>query len=397
MITTRTRKNSLSDGERWRREFEIPRGTTFLNHASFGPVPRAARIAVEALLRKQGRFTSDPDVDHETFSLLDQSRRMFASLTGADARRVAFAPNASYGINAVLCGLNLGKGRRVLVPANEFPAAVYAVRSMCERLGAVLIPIPCPDGSMDLDQLRILLRKRADVLVMSWVQYFNGFRNDLKGIGRLCKEHGCFFLVDVTQGAGAVPLNMRRDGVDAIACGTQKWLLGQTGGGFFSISNSPIREVRPPYAGWLGYDWGYTWGDLQRWDRPRLPDGRFWEVGTYPFYSVRLAHAGLSLITKCGIKTVFGRIQALHARLIEALASSQYRPVVIGGSRNRSGIVSFKGPRTTELHRFLMSKRIFVSLREGNIRVSPHFYNTEVEIDRLANVIHQFERSLHND
>jgi selenocysteine lyase/cysteine desulfurase len=229
---------------------------------------------------------------------------------------------------------------------------------------------------------------------MSWVQYFNGFRNDLSMIGRLCHEHGCFFLVDVTQGAGAVPLNMRRDGVDAIACGTQKWLLGQTGGGFYAISPTAVRDVRPLYAGWLGFDWGYTWGDLQRWDRPRLPDGRFWEVGTYPFYSVRLVHAGLALLTKCGIKTVFSRIQALHARLIEGLASTQYQPLQLGTKHNRSGIVSLSGPKSAELHAFLMSKNIFVSLREGNIRVSPHFYNTGPEIDRLSNAIIQFERKL---
>jgi len=392
MTMSRTQSASHIDGDRWRKEFEIPRQSTFLNHASFGPVPRTARKAVEALLRKQGRFTSDPDVDHETFSLLDESRRMFATISGANARHVAFAPNASYGLNAILHGLNLKKGSRILVPENEFPAAVYAVRSMCERIGAKQVAIPCPSGSMDLEKLRTILRRGADVLVMSWVQYFNGFRNDLAMIGRLCREHGCFFLVDVTQGAGAVPLNMRRDGVDAIACGTQKWLLGQTGGGFYAISPTSARDVKPAYGGWLGYDWGYTWGDLQRWNRPRLPDGRYWEVGTYPFYSVRLVHAGLSLLANCGIKSVFSRIQGLHARLIEGLEASQYQPLLLGTKHNRSGIVSLAGPKTADLYNFLKSKNIFVSLREGNIRVSPHFYNTGSEIDRLSNAIIQFER-----
>ena len=378
---------------RWRSEFEIPRQTTFLNHASFGPVPRTGRKAVEELLRRQGQFTSDPDVDQETFSLLESSRRMFAKLTGAEARRVAFVPNASYGLNAILSGLALKKSSRVLVPENEFPAAVYAVRQLCERSGATMVSAPCANGCLDLDRLQALLKRGADVLAMSWVQYFNGFRNDVGAISRICHEHGCFFLVDVTQGAGAVPFNMRRDGVDAIACGTQKWLLGQTGGGFFSISSSAIRAVVPPYAGWLSYDWGYTWGDLQRWNRPKLPDGRFWEVGTYPFYSVRLVHAGLSLLTQCGIGNVFARILALHARLIDSLAPSQYRPVLIGTNRNRSGIVSFSGPKSAALHRYLTTKNIYVSLREGNIRVSPHFYNTETEIDRLARAMIRFERT----
>lgn len=387
-------KRKILAGDSWRKEFEIPRRTTFLNHASFGPVPRAGRLAVEALLRRQGRFTDDPDVDRETFSMLDESRRMFACLSGSALQTVAFVPNASTGLNAILWGLKLKSGSRILVPQNEFPAAVYAVRSLCEKTGAKLVSVPSPHGSIDLDRLQALLKRGADVLVISWVQYFNGFRNDLSLLGRMCRDEGCFLLVDVTQGAGAIPLNMRRDGVDAIACGTQKWLLGQTGGGFFSISPDAIRKVEPPFASWLGYDWGYTWGDLQRWDRPNFPDGRYWELGTYPFYSVRLVHAGLSLLTKCGIKSVFSRIQTLHVRLATALEQSSYRPVPIGGKQNRSGIVSYSGPKTADLHRYLTSNSIYVSLREGNIRVSPHFYNTTAEIERLARATLRFERGL---
>ncbi len=377
---------------RWRREFQIPAGTTFLNHASFGPVARRGRKAVEALFRRQAEFKGNPDVDDETFALLGESRQMFAQLTGANSRRVAFVPNASYGLNAVLHGLALKKGDRILVPANEFPAVVYSVRNIAERLDARMIPIPCPSGMPDLDALRDELESGAAALVMSWIQYFNGYRNDISQINRLCHDRGCFLFVDVTQGAGAVPFDMKKNGADAISAGTQKWLLGQTGGGFFAVSPNPIRPVAPPYAGWLGYDWGYTWGNLQRWDRPPFHDGRFWEVGTYPFYSVRLAHAGLSILTECGIKNVYALIRGLLSRLIDGLASTEYRPIMFPDPRNQSAILSFSGPRTDDLHRYLDAKRIFVSLREGNIRVSPHFYNTEGEIDRLIRAVVQFER-----
>jgi selenocysteine lyase/cysteine desulfurase len=388
------RKSSQGSMESLRREFHIPRGTTFLNHASFGPVPRSARAAVESLFRRQGDFRGDPDVDAETFSNLADLRKMFAKLTGAHAKRVAFVPNASYGINAILNGLNLKPGERILVPANEFPAAVYAARSLCDRTGVELVSVPCSKQSMDMDHLYALIRQGAAVLLMSWIQYFNGFRYDLAPIARLCHEHGVFHLVDVTQGAGAVPLNMRREGVDAIAAGTQKWLLGQTGGGFFAVAPNPIRPVVPTYGGWLGYDWGYAWGDLQRWDRPAFNDGRFWEVGTYPFYSVRLAHAGLSILTKCGTRRAYTHILSLHARLAEGLRSTKYRIIVFPSPRNRSGIVSFTGPQTAALHKYLLANRIFVSLREGNIRVSPHFYNTMADMDRLITFVRRFEKSL---
>lgn len=376
-----------------RREFPIARGTTFLNHASFGPVPKRGRRLVEILLKKQSEIRENPDVDADTFDMLDQSRRLFARLSGAAPSRVAFCPNASYGLNAVLGGLGLKAGDRVLMPANEFPAAAYAVRTLAERIGATLVPLPCPDGAPDLAALESELKRGAAVLVTSWVQYFNGYRNDLEQLASLCHARGCFLLVDVTQGAGVVPLRMTVDGVDAIACGTQKWLLGQTGGGFFAIASAPIRSVRPPYGGWLGYDWGYTWGDLQRWDRPAFTDGRFWEVGTYPFYSVRLAYAGLSILAECGVGRIHRHIQSLHRHLGERLTGTPWRPLVFPRAANRSAIVSVAGPRTRELLHYLTARHIYVSLREGNIRVSPHFYNTEADMKRLAAAIRSFART----
>lgn len=377
---------------RWRREFEIPRGVAFLNHASFGPVPKRGRLAVEDLLRRQGRFIGDPDADPDTFRMLEESRAMFSALTGCNKRCVAFAPNATHGLNAILGGLRLKKRDRILLPENEFPTAVYSVRTLAERTGLRVASIPCHNGYIHLESLEKKLKQGADVLVISWVQYYNGYRNHLSEIISLCHRAGCFVLADVTQGAGAIPLNMRQDQVDAIVCGAQKWLLGQTGAGFFALSSSPIRPVAPASGGWLGYDWGYDWSDLQRWDRPAYQDGRFWESGTYPFYSVRLAHAGLSILNECGVTGVYRRIQELLNHLISRLESTAYRPLLFADPRHRSGILSIAGPETAKLHKFLLERRIFVSLREGNIRVSPHFYNTGAEIHRLATAIAQFGR-----
>ncbi len=377
---------------RWRREFPIPKSTTFLNNASFGPVPISARKAIEALFRKQSEFKGNPDVDGETFSLLDESRRMFASLVNANPARVAFAPNASFGLNAILHGLELKRGERVLVPANEFPAVVYAVRSLCEKSRLSMIPINCSRGAIDHLQLQSELERGAAVLAMSWIQYFNGYRNELRAISDLCHKHSCFVLADVTQGAGVVPFDMMSDQVDAIACGTQKWLLGQTGGGFFAIAESPRREVTPLYAGWLGFDWDHSWADLQRWDQRPLPDGRVWEVGTYPFYSVRMVHAGLRILTACGVERVYRHVLSLHQTLIDGLQGTPYTPVIFPEPSNQSAIITFAGPDTSGLHRYLLNKRVYVSLREGNIRVSPHFYNTYGDIERLCRLVRTYSK-----
>lgn len=375
-----------------RREFDIAPGVVFLNHAAFGPVPRQGRAAVEELLHRQGRLVPDPNVDDESLALLAAAKRGFARLVGQHPSRVAFAPNASHGLNAVLWGMKLKRGERILVAENEFPAIVYAVKQLAERLGLTIVPLPCPEGFVTADTLRRALRRKTALLAISWVQYYNGYRYDLAATAELCHAQGCFVLVDGTQGIGAIPLHMRRDKIDAVVCGAQKWLFGQTGAGFFTIAPEPSRPIEPLYTGWLGYDWGYRFGDLQRWDRPMYSDGRRWEVGTYPYYSLRLAAAGVELINRHGIKRVWRRINGLLERLASGLAGTRYQAHLFPCPINRSGIVAVSGPRTAALYKRLLRRRIHVSLREGNIRVSPHFYNTEADIDTLLEEMRRFDR-----
>ena len=376
-----------------RREFEVSRNIVFLNAAAFGPIPRRARLAVEELIQRQGFLRGDPNVDNESYAMLADLRAMFGRLVGQDRRRVGFVPNASYGLNAILWGLDLKPGETILVPAKEFPALVYAIRALASRIGVEMRAIPCPDGYFTLESLEAELQRGAAVCAISWVQYFNGYRYDLRAVTELCHRYGCVVTVDGSQGVGAIPLNMKRDGFDALACGTQKWLLGQTGAGFMAIAPNPIRPIRPPQSGWLSYDWGYKFGDLQRWDRPQYTDGRAWEIGSYPYFSVRLAHAGLSILTECGMTRIHHHLQALHRRLIDGLAGSRYQPLQFPDPKNRSGIITFTGPRIAQLHRHLYSRGVYTSLREGNIRVSPHFYNTNAHFDRLVADVRAFEQS----
>lgn len=375
-----------------KREFRFAPGVVFLNHASFGPVPESGRRAVESLLATQGRLSADPEVDDESYSLLAQSKRHFGRMIGQRAQRVAFAQNASVGINSILWGLALRNGERLLIPAVEFPSLVYAAKNVADKRGLRIEKLPCPDGYLDTKTLRRALRQKAAVLAMSWVQYFNGWRHDLQELTEICHNAGCFVLADLTQGAGAVPFSMQRQGVDAVVCGTQKWLFGQTGGGFFAVASAPIRRVNPIFAGWLGYDWRYRWERLQTWNRRPHRDGRVWEVGTYPFYSIRLIHAGLRLLDRVGVRRVFSRIDSLTGILAEHLATGEYHVWRPSQRSHRSGIVTIRGPRIAALHRYLTGRRIYTSLREGTIRVSPHFHNTTADIDALVEGIRQFAR-----
>ncbi|GAB4314883.1 MAG: aminotransferase class V-fold PLP-dependent enzyme [Candidatus Zixiibacteriota bacterium] len=376
----------------WTTEFSIDSGVVFLNHASFGPVTNRGRRAVESLMARWGQFAEGPDVDRESYAKLAQARRDFAAITGGDRSRVAFVSNASFGLNTVLWGMNLRRGERLLVPEVEFPAIVYAARHIAHQRGLNLDVLPCPDGYFTSEDLERALRKKTAALVFSWVQYFNGYRYDLDAIAEICHRHGCFTLVDGTQGVGAVPMNVRKAGIDALACGAQKWLFGQPGSGFLYIAREPIRPVQPLYAGWLGVDWSHRFHDLRRWDRPPCKDGRQWEIGTYPYFALRFAQAGLELLLECGIPEIWRRIHRLHRQLSAGLDGTRYNAQMFP-QKNASGIITIQGPRIRKLQTALTARRIYTSLREGRVRVSPHFYNTSDNIDRLLTAIREFDRS----
>lgn len=377
-----------SDGK---SEFDFDPGVVFLNHASFGPVTRRGRAAVESLMDRWGHLSAGPDVDEETFRMLAESRRMFGAMIDADFNQVAFAPNTSYGLNAVLWGLNLRPGERILTTEIEFPAVVYAVQHIARRQGLGIEVLPCPNGFLSLETLEQALRQKAAVLTISWVQYFNGYRYDAKALTDLCHRYGCLVLLDAIQGVGAVPISVRESGVDALACGAQKWLFGQTGSGFLCISPTPVRPIVPPYQGWLSVDWGYNFEELQFSDRRTYTDGRRWETGTYPFFAARLSHAGLSVLTEAGRTRIWNNVRAVLDRLEAGLGDSRYRFARFPHEENRSGIGMIGGPRCRDLHQHLKARQIHTSFREGNIRVSPHFYNTEGDADRLIEAVREFE------
>ena len=372
-----------------RAEFPHARRAVFFDHANFGPCPKRARRLLDQLA---GRFQAlDPRVDRESFALLAHIKRDFARLIGARGNQISFIPNTTTGINQVLLGLDLKPGERILLPEVEFPALVYPIQYLAQRNRLQLEFLPCPEGFLPLEILRrALARRRTALVAASWVQYFNGYRYDAAELAALCHRYEAFLLLDGTQGVGAAALNVTQACVDALACGGSKWLFCQTGSGFLYLNPQPVREVQPAIIGWLSADWGYTFGDLQRHDRPLYADGRRFEWGTYPYYSLRLAQVGLELVNAAGPRRTFRHVDSLLDELAAFLQETPYTITSVRDPRHRSAILCFTGPRIARLHPFLRDQHIRVSLRENSIRVSPHFYNTRQEMGRFIAAIRRF-------
>ncbi len=372
-----------------RRGFAHTRQAVFFDHANFSPPSKKARRLIDGLAARYQEL--DPHIDSESFAILRHIKQDFARIIHARGDEISYLPNTSTGINHILLGLNLKRGERILLPELEFPALVYPISYLARKIGLRLEFLPCPGGYFTLDVLKKALnKKKTALLATSWVQYQNGYRYDARELAELCHRHGAFFLLDATQGVGTVPLNVKKAGIDALACGGSKWLLCQTGSGFLYLHPEPVRPVRPVSIGWLAVDWDITFSDLQRRDRPLFTDGRRFEWGTYPYYNLRLAQVGLELILAAGVGRTYTHINGLLNELRSFLPRTQYAVSSPQTARHRSAILTFTGPEIGKLHQYLADNRFKVSLREGNIRVSPHFYNTSGEMRRFITTIRKF-------
>jgi len=229
------------------------------------------------------------------------------------------------------------------------------------------------------------------MMSVSWVQFNNGYRVDLGKLGQFCSERQIMLAVDSTQGTGVVPIDVPSLKVDLFTCGCQKWLLGPCGTGFYYLSEQAEELVDPPLSGWLSVDWHAEFGDLMRYDlEPRTGPARY-EIGTYAFQDWRALDKSIDILLSFDRNDAWNHILSLTDRLMKFVATRPaVRLVSMDYPERRSGIVTFRTANSRALYDYLTALGFVVSFREGAIRVSPHFYNSMSEIDKLCDAISKF-------
>ena len=366
---------------RYRKEFPFTKKVAFLKHASFGPLPQRSWKATQEYYSYLKVEKTD-DIDKDAFKKLDEIRILLAKMIHAQPAEIAFVTNTTYGLNVAAWGLDLNPGDNILLPDVEFPANVYPWTNLRQK-GVVVEFIPSKDGFFDMDNFVKAIDQRTKVLALSSVQFFNGYKNDLKTIGKICAEKDIFFVVDAIQGIGAVDLDVREHQIDLLSCGGEKWLLSSLGTGFFYLSSHAKRKIQPTFFSWLSVDWKLNFTDMMKFDLQPFPSARRFELGTYPYSLLWTMHSSLELLSEIGIKNIERHNLKLLDLLIDGLREKGYRITSSLEDGHRSSILSFSGKNIRSKFEKLQKNNILVSLREGSIRVSPHFYNNQEEIHRL--------------
>jgi selenocysteine lyase/cysteine desulfurase len=275
----------------------------------------------------------------------------------------------------------------VLSVQREFPANVYPWMALHRQRGVELRQLPCCERLPDEDAIVAGLDdQRVRAVAVSWVGFESGVRLDLARIGGECRKRGIFFVVDAIQGLGPLTLDLRSTPIDILANGAQKWLLGPWGAGFVYVRRELVQQLEPHEVGWMAPRGTDDFSKMLQYDLTWRDDARRFEVVTLPYQEFEAFNSSLELLHEVGPAVIAQRVRELTGRIVDWAQSRSDVQLVTPPDR-RAGIVSIIPADAAAASTRLTKAGVTHSVREGAIRLSPHFYQTLDEIDAALRAI----------
>ena len=372
------------DLSNYRAEFPIAERFAFLNHAGISSLNRRAALALQAHMEQAQTMRLDRFFEEFIATTAELKARIVALIGAASPDEIVTMPNVATGINTVAQSLPLRAGDNVLVLDGDYPANVYPWLNLAPK-GVLTKVVPQHAGGLDLERLVARIDGRTRALALSTAMFATGFRNDMAAIGALCRERNLYFVVDAIQTLGAFPINVEACHIDFLACGSQKWLLSTAGSGFLYCRRERMDELQAgAYVGASStvdaanfLDYNFT---LQ------LTAERF-SLGTPNLMGRVALHATLGLLLEIGVEHIAERVLQVTDVLIEDLQARGFRILSNMAPEHRSGIVIVEVPDPQAAYDQLLAADVITSVRGAGLRVAPHFYNSDVDVLRVGEVL----------
>jgi cysteine desulfurase/selenocysteine lyase len=360
--------------------FPVTRRYAYLNHAAVAALPLPVVEAMTGYLAARSESGSLPLDDLE--ERLAGIRQLAARFVGAQRDEITFTGSVSHGLNIVAAGLDWAPGDNLICAETEFPANIYPWTNL-RRRGVEVRFVPACDNCILVEDVARLMDSRTRLVAISFVEFSTGFRNDLLALAGLCHERGALLSVDGIQGLGALQLDVSQTPLDFLATQAAKWMLGPIGAGFLFVRRELMPRLDPVMTGWRAV---VDRDDYYRFDSPLRSTGERFEPGSLNVIGLVGMAAAMELLLSVGLAAVEDRILGLTEHLIAGLQArgcTITTPVRL--RRERSGIVCFRHPGidSAALVEQLATADVIVSVRGNVVRVSPHFFNTEEDLDRL--------------
>ncbi len=366
-----------------RKQFPVTENYIYFNHAAIAPISISVKEKTNECL---SRYCANGIVSNREFLQdVEQTRLLAANMINASPSEIAFVKNTTQGIQIAANGIHWEKGDNVLLPENEFPANVFPWLNLAEE-GIETRFIPLKDERFTVREIEHHMDERTRAISVSAVSFTNGFRCDLDEIGQLCKDRGVFFIVDAIQALGALEVNVKKSNIDLLSADAHKWLLGPQGIGFAYISKSMLDHLRVSNLGYKS-----MLNENEYLDRTiRLkPDASRFEEGTLNITGIIGLKASLELLLSIGISKIEKRLFEIVDLLSDKLLSKDFVIKSPLGMHERSGIISFyhNNISTERIYENLFNANVVCALRDGAIRISPHFYNNTDDVDNFMNAL----------
>lgn len=362
-----------------RAEMPVSRQYSFLNHAGVAPLCGRAAAALQAYIEEA---KSHAYARGGLFPEANRVRQLAATLLNCHSEEVTFVKNTSEGLAFVANGIQFSRGDNIVTSGVEFPANIYPWMELRSQ-GVHLKMAPEDNGRIPLERLVELIDDRTRLVTISSVQFGSGFRTDLASLGTICQERGVLFCVDAIQSLGCIPVDVRAAKIDFLSADGHKWLLGPEGAGIFYCRHELLGLLRPSSVGWLTVQNPMDFGQYHLEYRD---DARRFDGGSYNLAGIWALGGSLDWFLELGVDKIWERVHALTDRLVEGVRNKGYRVVSSRAADEASGIVAFVSDthdHSRIVNHLRQEYRTVVETRLGRIRVSPHFYNTEEEIDQL--------------
>ena len=368
-----------------REHFAVVNNWIYMNHAAVSPLSRDMVFGLDV---RAADLLENGDVNVAAWEEdAIQARMMYAQILGCFPDEVAFLNGTSDGINLIANGLDWKPGDNVVLPSIEYPANVYPWMNQAPRGLEIKWVAPREDGRIAVEDIEKAIDARTRVLAVSFVQFTNGFRLDLKSLGEICARRNVFFLVDAIQGLGALDLDVRAAKIDALVAHSRKWLLCQPGYGVLYVSRQRLGEIRVTNPG------AYSVVEPERFLDYRLEyrDGaRRFEPGGLDPVALSATRAMLAMFTGLGMAFIEAQVLAITDALAMGVKARGYRLLSPRGDGEKSGILAFAPASAAELEAIsarLKEARVIHTCRDGYIRLSPHFYNSAAEVEEVLNLL----------
>ena len=364
----------------------------YFDHAAMSPLPQPTADAVQKWLTEAVE-TGNP-LWPDWMKGVEETRRTAAAMIGAHPDEIALVGNTTAGISLVAEGIDWRPGDNVVTLADEFPSNVYPWFNLADR-GVETRRVPTDvSGRLDVERLAEACDERTRIVTVSWVGFATGYRHDVQRIASIAHERGALMFLDAIQGLGAFPLDVNEMDIDFLAADGHKWMLGPEGAGIAYIRKEHLEKLRPFGVGWHSVPPGQDYTHIELNLRPAAAR---YEGGTMNVCGILGFGASLKLLMDLGIESIAAAVLDVTDQACERLTKIgaqivSDRRLDHRGGEQRSGIVAFElpGRDSMAVKRHCLQQEVVLGCRAGRLRISPHAYNNEEDLDRLIAALKSF-------